>query len=98
VRRVVFGMVLLSVLLVLGCKTREQRLLADGNALIERINAFQRANHRLPENLGELGIAETEEGPLYYQKISSERYTVHFGTTVGESMIYRSDRRAWVDH
>lgn len=89
---------LLLALMLPGCQSREQRLMDEGNALIERIDAFQRARQRLPENLGELGIEETMEGPLYYQKTSPEHYMVYFGTTVGESMIYRSEKRVWADH
>lgn len=90
-------MALVSALLF-GCKGREQRLTEQGNALIERIESFQKVTHRLPESLKELGLEEKMEGPLYYQKVSPERYTVHFGTTVGESMIYRSEKRTWDDH
>lgn len=71
--------------------------MVEGNALIERIESFQRAHRRLPEDLGELGIEEKMEGPLYYQKMSAEHYTLHFGTTVGESMIYRAEKRARAD-
>jgi hypothetical protein len=98
VRRVIALMVLLPVLMLPGCKSREQRLMEEGNALIERIDSFQKTTQRLPENLGELGIEEKMEGPLYYQKVSAEHYMVYFGTTVGESMIYRSEKRAWADH
>lgn len=97
-RRVIALTALLSVLLLLDCKSREQRLMEEGNALVERIDSFQKANHRLPENLAELGIEEKIEGPLYYQKLSGEDYMVHFGTAVGESMIYRSKERTWADH
>ena len=91
-------LVLCLVLAVSGCETREQRLVKQGNELIEQITSFQKANNRLPENVGELGIEEKMEGPLYYQKLSPQHYIVHFGTTVGKSMIYRSEKRAWADH
>lgn len=88
-------MVLLSVLALAGCNSREQRLIEEGNVLIERIESFQNTEGRLPSNLGELGIDEKMEGPLYYQKIAPHDYIVYFGTTVGRSMIYRSNERAW---
>ncbi len=96
--RLAFVLMALLVALLPGCRSREQRLMAEGNALIEQIESFKKANLRLPEDLGELGIAEKMEGPLYYQKLSAEHYTVHFGTTVGESKIYRAEQRAWADH
>lgn len=97
-RQVIAPMALVLALLLPGCKGREQRLTEQGNALIERIDSFQKATHRLPESLRELGLEEKMEGPLYYQKMSAEHYIVYFGTTVGESMIYRSEKRAWDDH
>ena len=96
--RLTIALIVLVSALLFGCRIREQRLTEQGNALIERIDAFQKATHRLPESLKELGLEETMEGPLYYQKVSAERYMVHFGTTVGESMIYRSEKRSWDDH
>lgn len=81
--------------LLVACPTREQHLTTEGNALIERIEVFRSVHHRLPDSLAELGIAETEEGPLYYQRVTADDYTLHFGTTLGHSRIYRSDRRAW---
>lgn len=97
-RQVIALMALVPALLLPGCKGREQRLTEQGNTLIERIASFQKATHRLPESLRELGLEEKMEGPLYYQKVSAEHYIVYFGTTVGESMIYRSEKRAWDDH
>jgi hypothetical protein len=89
----------LVMLLLLGaCASREEKLIAQGDALIARIDSFQKATQRLPENLGELHIEEKMEGPLYYQKRSDSTYMVHFGTTLGESMIYRSERKKWEDH
>lgn len=96
--RLTLALIVLVSALLFGCKSREQRLTEQGNALIERIDSFQKATHRLPESLKELGIEEKMEGPLYYQKLSTDRYTVYFGTTVGESMIYRSEKGAWEDH
>lgn len=97
-RQVIALMALVPALLLPGCKGREQRLTEQGNTLIERIASFQKATHRLPESLRELGLEVKMEGPLYYQKVSAEHYIVYFGTTVGESMIYRSEKRAWDDH
>ncbi|MCB9703291.1 MAG: hypothetical protein H6711_15455 [Myxococcales bacterium] len=85
-------------LLVACPTTREQHLTAEGNALIERIEAFRRVHHRLPDSLAELGIVETEEGPLYYQRLTVDDYTLHFGTALGDSRIYRSDRQTWGSH
>jgi hypothetical protein len=69
-------MALVSALLLPGCKDRDQRLTEQGNTLIARIDSFQKATHRLPESLRDLGLEEKMEGPLYYQKVSAEHYTL----------------------
>ena len=95
------GLILLVLVCFLSsCKqqTREERLKEEGNALAMRVDSFQQATDRLPSRLEELGIEEKMEGPLYYQKVSDQDYMIYFGTTVGESMIYRSETGEWKDH
>ena len=89
-------LVAFMLLFVSGC--REQRLKEAGEALAFRIDSFQTVEKRLPENLGELGIEEKMEGPLYYRKLSSENYWIYFGTTLGESIFFRSETREWRDY
>jgi hypothetical protein len=78
-----------------GCKNSEKKLIEQGNDLVEKIEIFKTNIGRLPADLEELGINETLEGPLFYNKLDSANYMVWFGTSLGESMIYYSDTKEW---
>lgn len=84
--------------LLSGCSSRSEQLIDEGEALIIRIDSFQKRNNQVPENLEELGIKEKMEGPLYYQKLSEQEFMLHFGTRLGESMIYRSTTHNWTEN
>ena len=85
----------LLMLVLAGCNSREQALMAEGNQLVEKIERFRTENGRLPHDLTELGMEEKMEGPLYYQKESDADYLVSFGLTLGESMVYDSRTKEW---
>ena len=89
--------VVLSVMLC-SCDTLIKRdLIKEGNEVIAKIESFKKDNGRLPESLTELGIVETEGGPIFYKKVDSSRYTlygmVHFDRTVN----YDSETQKWED-
>lgn len=67
----------------------------QGNELVSKIEKFKSEKGRLPESLSEIGIVETESGPIYYKKESDSKYIVWFGTSLGESMTYDSDTKQW---
>ncbi len=75
--------------------TRENKLIKKGNKLIERIEKFKQERGSLPNSLTEIGIEETESGPLYYQKEDSLNYIIFFGTSLGESKTYYSNIKKW---
>ena len=70
---------------------------AMGQKVIAKIEQFQRDQGRLPSSLAEIGIRETESGPIYYEKKEERRYIVWYGTTLGESVTYISEIRKWDD-
>jgi regulatory protein YycI of two-component signal transduction system YycFG len=76
-------------------KEEENSLHELGKITIQKIENFRDNNKRLPNSLSELGIIEKEEGPIYYSKIDSNRYVIWFGTTLGESQTYDSEKRNW---
>ena len=78
-----------------GCLNRNEILKKKGNHIVTKIENYREENGHLPNNLEVLGIKETLEGPLYYEKVDSINYMVWFGTTLGESMIYYSDTEEW---
>lgn len=84
----------LALCLTLGACGPDRRVRADD--LVRRIEAFQAEHGRLPAGLAELGEREHESGPLYYTRDpDGQRYIVWYGTTLGESMVWDSARRAW---
>lgn len=75
---------------------RENRLINEGNALVEKIEAFRVKNNRLPNSLVEIGLEERDGiDVLYYDKRDSLNYTISFGTSLGESKFYYSDNKKW---
>jgi hypothetical protein len=73
-------MLLLS--LLFGCQTHKAKLKEEGNKIVNKTERFRSENSRLPKDLNEIGIEETLEGPLYYQKIDSIDYMVWFGSSL----------------
>jgi hypothetical protein len=62
---------------------------------ISKVENFSRANGRLPDSLRELGVPESEEGPIYYRRLTDSTYEIWFGTGLGESVTYNSDTATW---
>jgi hypothetical protein len=62
---------------------------------VELIEEFRATHKRLPENLGEIGVQEKEEGPVYYMKQTEHDYLVWYGKQLGISMTYDSRTRTW---
>jgi hypothetical protein len=72
------------------------RKIAD--EIIKKVEKYRQQNGRLPDNLKELGMEETIEGPVFYEKKDNNRYIVWYGTTLGESMTYDSKDGRWHDY
>ena len=68
---------------------------AEGEKIIEKITVFESKEGRLPKSLSEIGLRESEEGPVYYRQLSESRYELWYGTSLGESVTYDSERRTW---
>ena len=67
----------------------------EGNEIVAKIELFKKENGRLPSSLSELGIKETEEGPIYYEKKDNSNYILWFGAELGESVTYDSSTNKW---
>ena len=87
--------ILLAVFFVssLACSYSEK--LAKGNEVVAKVESFRKDKGRLPNSLSEIGIEETESGPIYYRKESESKYTVWFGKELGESATYDSETKEW---
>ena len=77
----------------LACDHRAKTSL--GNEVAQKVEKFKTEKGRLPNNLIEIGIVETETGPIYYEKKTESRYILWFGKELGESMTYDSDTKQW---
>lgn len=78
--------------IISGCADSKK---SDAENVILKIEAFEKANGRLPENLAEIGIREAEDGPVFYQMNNPHSYILWYGTTLGESRVYDSSSSAW---
>ena len=74
---------------------REQSLKNEANQIIVKLENFKKENNRLPDSLSGIGIEEKEEGPIYYRKTGDATYKIWFGTSLGESVTYDSEKRKW---
>lgn len=77
---------------------RENRLMKNGNVLVNRIEQFRVEHKRLPNSLKEIGVEEQDgKDAIYYDKKDSLRYIIWFGVSLGESKTYYSDSKQWED-
>lgn len=49
-------------------KIEENDLINQGNEIIIKIDNYKIEKGKLPESLSDIGIKETEEGPIFYKK------------------------------
>lgn len=75
----------------------DQSHIYEGNKLIEKIEAYKKKNHELPESFEDMGINNADDKGLYYRAENHNVYIVWFGTGVGRSKVYHSDRQQWQD-
>jgi hypothetical protein len=68
--------------------------LRTGNMIVGRVDSFRLQNGHLPDDLKQLGI-DDENLNVLYRKEDDAHYIVWFGTSLGESMTYDSQRRKW---
>lgn len=80
-------------LLIFACGANEK--LKQGNEVAAKVEKFKSEKGRLPNSLTEIGIVETESGPIYYKKESETKYILWFGKELGESVVYDSDTKRW---
>ena len=79
----------------ISCSNTIRAKEAEGTRIIEKIEKFKVEKGRLPGSLMEIGIVESEEGPVYYKQLSDGHYQLWYGSALGESVIYDSDRKTW---
>ena len=65
--------------------------------IIEKVEKFKQDKGRLPEDLTEIGLDDTQMHLSFYQLTSDTTYMVWYGLGVGESKIYRSETKKWTE-
>jgi hypothetical protein len=63
--------------------------------IILKIDKFSHEKGRMPLSLSEVGVPESEEGPIYYRRLTDSTYEVWYGTGLGESVTYNSATATW---
>ncbi len=66
---------------------RENRLMKEGNKIVEKVEAFKEEHNRLPNSLVEIRLEEMDGSDvLYYDKRDHLNYIVSFETALLSSM------------
>ena len=96
-RKLVASFILLLIFSIgfifVNCNSSED--FTKGNEVANKIENFRKEKSRLPNSLTEIGIKETESGPIYYKKESESKYILWFGKGLGESVTYDSETKQW---
>lgn len=80
---------------IFSCTTKDEKLQKEAGEIINKIEEYKALKNQLPSSLTEIGIKETEQGPLYYEKKDSARYIIWYGASLGESVTYDSETKMW---
>jgi hypothetical protein len=66
--------------------------------VIQKIEDYKKCHGKLPDSLEDIGVKERMEGPVFYDKIDTEKYEVWFSYYFGESCTYHSDTKIWTPY
>ncbi len=72
-------------------------LIKQGNEVVEKIEDFRKISGRLPDSLKEIGVYESEQGPIFYEKRGDSEYAIFFSIGFDEMKAYYSDSKKWED-
>ncbi|WP_426669326.1 hypothetical protein ACPPVU_24295 [Mucilaginibacter sp. McL0603] len=68
----------------------------QGNYLVQRVEAYKKKNHKLPQYLEDMQLNLPDNYPLNYNTTKdSGIYVVSFQVGFFRSMVYYSDRKEW---
>lgn len=67
----------------------------QGAELVNKIEAFKKEHHRLPNSFSELGLEEPMGTGPYYEKMDSLNYIVYFNIGFDDTKVYYSKSKEW---
>jgi hypothetical protein len=78
---------------------QDNKLIKNGNIIVEKIEQYKKINNDLPTSLKDIGENVDWDYPYHYKIINRNRgcYMLSFGMTLGESKVYYSDTIEWED-
>lgn len=82
--------------LAFGCDLEKERQ-EYAEMIIQKAEKFKAEVGRLPKDGTEIGLKELENSPAVYQRTTESTYIVWYLTTFGETKIYRSATKTWVE-
>jgi hypothetical protein len=68
---------------------------ANAQLIIQEVENYKAMNGQLPANLTELGLEFEVEKEAYYELLTDSTYSVWYGTSLGNSMVYDSKSKIW---
>lgn len=66
-----------------------------GEEIYLKIVQYRNSKGHLPDSLGEIGVEEKMEGPIYYTKQSDSTFIIYYSGGLGESIIYEPNTGKW---
>jgi hypothetical protein len=85
----------LFIVYLFSCLPNQKKKKIIGNEIIMKIEYYQQTNNKLPNSLLDVGVEELEESAIFYEKKDSAHYIIYYGTSLGETMIYDSNKKIW---
>lgn len=68
---------------------------ANAQLIIQEVEKFKATNGQLPTDLTELSLEFEVENEAYYELLTDSTYSVWYGTSLGNSMVYDSENKTW---
>ena len=76
-------------------EVNKKEIKKNGEAVIVKIEAFQKEKGRLPENEAEMGVKVDEGGPIFYNKKSASSYELSGSIDFDHMYKYNSETKEW---
>lgn len=82
-------------LLTFAEKWQDAEMQQQGDAIIQKIDAFRQKSGCLPASLTEIGESASAQSPFSYQQRGENHYIIWYGKRLGESGLHDSHERGW---